>query len=447
MAAFLPQAPSNTLILDGTTDVFTNVMLPLAGPYEVVRFEPGATVQAFARKAFAYLRSLQSILIPASVQVIGEFCFSASGSSDGPSRLDMVTFESGSKLAQIDQSAFEGCIALRTIRLPASVEYIHPTAFRHSGLSRIDIDAGSQHFAVRGDLFLSIQPTLSVVCYVGTNPVRAIDDDIDKLGCSCLSDCQTLQEVRFGSASLLTAIDERAFCGCTFLTSICIPSSVRTFGRSCFAQCDRLSDVSFVSGAVLEAVPIKAFRGCKSLARIVIPASVVRLSRQCFLDCSALAEVVFESGSVLARLGSFAFQGCEQLRSISLPPSVIYIARLCFYGCFSLSRLTLSSPSKVVELGSFPKVSVEPFDVPDSVEICDLWDFDRRGDHPVLNFGRESKLHWIRVGVLGESEFRAAFARVPSSVVKRLRDRLEFAESGSRWPPNESDLGFRDDDC
>jgi hypothetical protein len=44
--------------------------------------------------------------------------------------VERVVFEPGSKLKQIDQSAFSGCEFLTSIAIPASVETIGDFAFR-----------------------------------------------------------------------------------------------------------------------------------------------------------------------------------------------------------------------------------------------------------------------------------------------------------------------------
>jgi hypothetical protein len=58
---------------------------------------------------------LESICIPASVESIGEYCF---GSCE---RLASVSFERGSAIGDIHDTAFSNCPSLQSIDIPQSV--------------------------------------------------------------------------------------------------------------------------------------------------------------------------------------------------------------------------------------------------------------------------------------------------------------------------------------
>jgi hypothetical protein len=84
-----------------------------------VEFERDSSLRSIGRLAFAGCRSLESILIPSSVEVLHEGCFQ---SCDG---LRKVTFGRESKLRLIERMAFQGCQSLSLIGVPASVEILH----------------------------------------------------------------------------------------------------------------------------------------------------------------------------------------------------------------------------------------------------------------------------------------------------------------------------------
>jgi hypothetical protein len=65
-----------------------------------------------------YGRSLRSVCIPASVEILERECFS------GCRLLASVTFESGAKMIEINWRAFSKCSSLESIRIPASVNNI-----------------------------------------------------------------------------------------------------------------------------------------------------------------------------------------------------------------------------------------------------------------------------------------------------------------------------------
>jgi hypothetical protein len=55
----------------------------------------------------------------------------------------------------------------------------------------------------------------------------------------------------FESPSKLSKLGESAFCGCSSLQSVCIPSSVEELPESCFRNCPKLSELTFEAGSKL----------------------------------------------------------------------------------------------------------------------------------------------------------------------------------------------------
>jgi hypothetical protein len=110
-----------------------------------ITFESGSQLSRLAKKAFSCSR-LTSIHLPASVTVIGEFCFFGSRS------LVSITFESGSQLSQVASYAFSGS-GLTSIHLPASVTVIGARCFSGCGsLTSITFDPASKFRGREADL-------------------------------------------------------------------------------------------------------------------------------------------------------------------------------------------------------------------------------------------------------------------------------------------------------
>jgi hypothetical protein len=131
---------------------------------------------------------LKSISIPASVESLGEECFS------GCATLSSLTFESESKLVRIQTRTFANSEKLKSISIPASVE---------------------------------------------------------SLGDECFFACRSLSSVTFESGSKLARIHGRAFAGCPSLKSILIPRSVREL-RKDWALESSFDEVTFGSAASLQ---------------------------------------------------------------------------------------------------------------------------------------------------------------------------------------------------
>lgn len=112
----------------------------------------------------------------------------------------------------------------------------------------------------------------------------------------------------------LESITSYAFSGCTSLTSVVIPNSVKT-------------------------IDSEAFSGCTSLVSIVLPNSVEHISNGAFSRCSSLTSI--ELPSSLLELYNSPFSGCTSLISLTIPKSVTRININPVGGCSSLMSLVV----------------------------------------------------------------------------------------------------------
>lgn len=122
----------------------------------------------------------------------------------------------------------------------------------------------------------------------------------------------TITEVRLSG---VTSIGDYAFCGCSSLTSITIPTSIRSIGEY-------------------------AFDCCRNLINLTIPQSVTSIARYSFRDCSSLKSV-----TILAKVTSiseYAFLRCGELTNVTIPDSVTSIGYSAFDECSKLSNVQYS---------------------------------------------------------------------------------------------------------
>ena len=108
-------------------------------------------------------------------------------------------------------------------------------------------------------------------------------------------------------------------------------------GDGCSVPRDIIS-VQFNDG--LQKIGEGAFCNCTSLKSITIPSTVTEISNYAFRSCSNLMEVIFNDR--LQKIGYNAFINCKSLESIKLPSTVVEIGNHAFHGCGNLRRLYLT---------------------------------------------------------------------------------------------------------
>lgn len=125
---------------------------------------------------------------------------------------------------------------------------------------------------------------------------------------------------------VVTAIEDETFCGCSHLTTISIPKTVKSIGKCAFADCVRLNSVKL--GKALTAIGDEAF------------------------SYSPITSIKFPD--VLETIGEYAFKYCK-FKELLLPNSVSSIGEEAFYHT-GIERIKLSKIS-LGEIESLKKIS------------------------------------------------------------------------------------------
>ena len=110
----------------------------------------------------------------------------------------------------------------------------------------------------------------------------------------------------------VTTIGNRAFWGCSDLTSMTIPNSVTSIGSYAFYDCSGLSSVTIPNSVT--SIGERAFSGCRSLSSFTIPNSVTTIGNNAFSSCSDLPSVIIPNS--VTSIGSGAFIGCDKLKFV-----------------------------------------------------------------------------------------------------------------------------------
>lgn len=111
---------------------------------------------------------------------------------------------------------------------------------------------------------------------------------------------------------IVSSIESYAFSGCTGLTSVSMPNSIKTIGYNAFYGCSALSSIEIPNG--VESIDAAAFSGCSDLTSAYIPTSVKTIGSEAFSDCSGLTSITIPNS--VTSIGDNVFSGCSSLTEL-----------------------------------------------------------------------------------------------------------------------------------
>lgn len=305
--------------------------------------EIAETVTSIGKNAFCSCHNLNSVSMPDSVELIGEWAFLGTAISN---------IHWSTSLISVGESSFAST-DLTEIDLPEQVQIVDYRAFSSCNrLIRITIPDNCE---VEGDAFYSCENLDSVV--IGSNC---------KLKGHVFNECTNLKNVSIGEGTVNIyegkpnqTLDGDTFYRCTGLQSIYLPNSwnLGLVGEKTiclFYGCTNIRDVQIsdtnpkyrlIDGVVysidgqtlvyypsgltaseyeipegVSKVGAGAFREQKYLENVIIPSSVQDIEIDAFYSCSKLNNVIIPDGIEELKPRVFAF--CKNLKTVVLPKSV-----------------------------------------------------------------------------------------------------------------------------
>jgi len=143
----------------------------------------------------------------------------------------------------------------------------------------------------------------------------------------------------------VVSIGNEALMGCSSLTSVTMPNSIKSIGENAFSGCSNLASITIPNS--VSNIGYGAFSGCSSLASITIPDAITSIGASTFSGCSSLANIAISSN--VTNIGNYAFYGCSSLRRIVIPNSVTSIGSYAFEDCRGLTSIVI--PNSVISIG------------------------------------------------------------------------------------------------
>ena len=190
----------------------------------------------------------------------------------------------------------------------------------------------------------------------------------------------------------VSGLGERAFSGCTGITSISLPATLKTIGLRAFASCTGLTEIdlpdsvnyigeyaflnnnitSITIPKMMETITAGAFKqsnitqcdipntvtaigegafAMSPLAKIVIPNSVTTLGESAYYMCSSADTAII--GNSVTATGDYTFAWCTSLKTVIFGDSITDIGSRAFLQCKALTQIEIPSTVTTMEERAF----------------------------------------------------------------------------------------------
>ena len=334
-----------------------------------------------------------SVVIPATVVYDAQtYTVTAIGENAFKDCSALTSVTIGTGVTTIGNSAFNGCTGLTSITIPSNVTSIADYAFANcTGLAELNFNAAN---------CTMIGFNYGNSCWSGCTHdcTLNIGNEVTSLPTRAFHDFSGLKVINFGThanfyigedafsgcgvttvviPNNVTGIGNRAFDGCSAMTSLTIGTNVDFIGYWAFKGCNHLESVYYnatnchtISDNVLT-WPVWEGAGNGTNCTLIIGSNVTNLPDKVFYRFTGLKSFSFASGSTLTTISGYAFNGCTGLTAISIPSHVTTIKYSAFHGCSAVTSLDLGSVT-TIEQNAFEDCSgLLAINIPNTVTSID----------------------------------------------------------------------------
>ena len=239
--------------------------------------------------------------IPTGIQVIYKSAFY------GCTKITSLTIPEGVKRIEHYGLMFSLNAVIKTLHLPASLEYVTPGAIFGGSLRKISVAEGNTHYTTWNNMLMTINMDTVICCPAAINGAYTLPESVVHVAASAFS---------------VSAVD------------LTMPN-VRSIGEYAF-EANSLgkydSKRHYVIPETVEEIGDEAFYRSYSMEQVTIPSSLKQMGEQVFADSPKLKKAVIKS----TMIGKGQFRICNNLEIIEIGDSLREIGAYAFHKCPAL---------------------------------------------------------------------------------------------------------------
>lgn len=210
-----------------------------------------------------------------------------------------------------------------------------------------NVESISYNFVV-SDNALYTRDMKRLISYFGKDSKFVIPQGVEIIGKRAFADKYNLIDILFPES--LCRIEDEAFIYCTRLSKIALPESVTTIGTRCFYGCANLSEILSLGNVSI--IKEGTFMGC-NITMLTLPNSLVQIEDNAFNSNNELQNVKLPDS--LREIGCSCFAYCG-VSNILLNDNLQKIGDFCFFNC-PINRVLI--PPHVQYIGINPFIGAK----------------------------------------------------------------------------------------
>lgn len=302
------------------------------------------SVQSIGWGAFRWCSSLKSVYFPNTMKVLDTgYMF------DGCSSLESVHLPSC--LQYIGESAFSYCKKLKNINLE-NIHGISCDAF---------FDCESLEEITLPDDFSSIIYSDSFNGCINLKSV-VLPESVEKIEKYAFKNCRSLEHLVIKNVQV---IENNAFTGCSAIKSAGPLGSgcdlefswTDSLPENAFRDFSNLTKVTLPE--TITSIGKNAFRNCKSLKYVVLPDNVTELCAEAFHNCVSLESICIPDD--IQVIEDYTFFNCQKLKEVQLPVNLKKIDYAAFAKCDALKQLVFKCDAPVFDKSAFNHATLDVY--------------------------------------------------------------------------------------